>query len=160
MRSSGGSSSYYSWFDKKIVLELRTRAGLVDNYGDSDYVPVYERFYAGGAASIRGYRERSVSPSDPVTNDPIGGESMLIGNVEVTFPVFKDIIKGAVFYDAGNVWEDIGDFASGGYKYGAGVGVRVKTPIGPLKLDWGYPLKEIKGQEEKGRFYFSMSREF
>ena len=85
---------------------------------------------------------------------------MLVGNAEAVFPVFKNIIKGAVFFDAGNVWEEIGDFGSGDYKYGAGVGVRVKTPVGPLKLDWGYPLEKMEGQEQKGRFYFSMSRDF
>ncbi len=159
-KSVTSMSYFYNWLDKFIVLELKARAGIVNEYGDSDSVPIYERFYAGGANTIRGYRERSVSPTDAVTNDPIGGEAMLIGNVEVTIPVFKNVIKGAVFYDIGNVWGDIEDFASGGYKHGTGVGVRVKTPMGPLRVDWGYPLEDIKGQEQKGRFYFSMSREF
>ena len=155
------NSVYFSWLDKKLVLELSGRAGLAYEYGDSDTVPIYERFYAGGANSIRGYRERSISPLDSVTKDPIGGEAMLVGNAEVTFPVFKDVIKGAVFFDVGEVWGDAEDFASGSdYKYGAGAGVRVKTPMGPLKLDWGYPLKEAEDQEQKGRFYFSMSRDF
>ena len=152
----------FSWFNKNLVLELMGRAGLVSDYGDSDHVPIYERFYAGGASTIRGYRERTVSPKDAITDDPIGGEAMLIGNAELVFPIFKNVIKGALFYDIGNVWEDAEDFGSTAddYKYGAGVGARVKTPMGPLKLDWGYPLKKMTGQEQKGRFYFSMSREF
>jgi len=154
------NSIYFSWLNKRLVLELSGRAGIVHDYGDSDTVPIYERFYAGGAGSIRGYRERSISPQDSLTDDPIGGEAMVIGNAEATFPVFKDVIKAAVFFDTGNVWAEADDFGFSDYKYGAGAGVRVKTPMGPLKLDWGYPIKEVDGQEQKGRFYFSMSRDF
>lgn len=154
------ASTYFNWLNKKLVLSLSGRAGFVNDYGDSDHVPVYERFYAGGASSIRGYRERSVSPLDPVTSDPVGGESMIVGNVELTFPIFQDILKGAIFYDVGNVWDEIDDFGFDDYKHGVGMGARVRTPVGPVKVDWGYPLNEVTGQEQKGRFYFSMSREF
>ncbi|MFH1753557.1 MAG: BamA/TamA family outer membrane protein, partial [Candidatus Omnitrophota bacterium] len=79
----------------------------------------------------------------------------------LTFPIFQNLIKGAIFYDAGNVWTDTSDFMkSGDYAHGTGIGVRVKTPIGPVKLDWGYPLSEIDEEEQKGRFYFSMSHGF
>ena len=155
-----GRASYYLGFLDHFVTEFRVRGGVVDNYGDSDYVPVYERFYAGGSSSIRGYPERAVGPTDLQTGDPIGGGSLVLGNVELTFPVYKELIKGAVFYDIGNVWEDPWDIGQGDYKHGTGVGVRVKTPIGPVKLDWGYPLKKISGKEQKGRFYFSMSHGF
>lgn len=155
-----GRASYYKSFMNLFVLELSLRGGMVGDYGDSNHVPIYERFYAGGTSSIRGYRERGVGPKDPATNDPIGGESMLVGNAELTFPIYKDMLNGAVFYDAGNVWEDMGDIGQGGYKHGAGLGIRVKTPIGPVRVDWGYPLVKEKGEEQKGRFYFSVSREF
>lgn len=153
-------TKYYLSFVKRFVLELKARGGMVDDYGDSDHVPIYERFFAGGATSIRGYKERGVGPRDPATGDAVGGESYLIGNAELTFPVFKNILKGALFYDMGNVWDDMGDIGQGGYKYSLGTGIRVKTPIGPVKVDWGYPLKEISGQERKGRFHFSISQGF
>jgi outer membrane protein insertion porin family len=156
-----GLAKYYISFVDAFVVELKGRAGLVTEYGDSERVPVYERFFAGGGNSIRGYSERGVGPRDQVTGDAVGGESMLIGNIELIFPVFKNLIKGAIFFDAGNVWADTKDFAIGSdYKYGAGVGIRVKTPVGPVKLDWGYPLEEIEEEEQKGRFYFSMSHGF
>ena len=151
---------YYISFIEEFVVELQARAGLVGDYGDSDRVPVYERFYAGGGNSIRGYSERGVGPRDESTGDPIGGESMLVGNTELTFPIFQNLIKGALFFDIGNVWADMSDFGRSDYKYGTGVGIRVKTPIGPVKLDWGYPLKKIKEEDQKGRFYFSMSHGF
>ncbi|MEE8359862.1 MAG: outer membrane protein assembly factor BamA, partial [Candidatus Omnitrophota bacterium] len=154
-------SKYYISFVDQFVVELKVRGGLVTDYGDSDTVPIYERFYAGGTGSIRGYSERGVGPRDRTTGIPIGGESMLVGNVELTFPIFQNMIKGAIFYDVGNVWADVTDIMSGGdYAQGAGIGIRVKTPIGPVKLDWGYPLREIDEEEQKGRFYFSMSHGF
>jgi outer membrane protein insertion porin family len=82
--------------------------------------------------------------------------------MEVTFPLYEKVLKGAVFMDAGNVWNDAGEFLIGGhYKAGAGIGVRVKTPLGPVRVDWGYPLiKNYEDDKGAGEFYFSMSRGF
>src|SRR6185503_15888412 len=70
--------SYYIPFKRKSVLELRFRSGIIDAYGDTDRVPIFERFFAGGARSIRGYNERKVGPLDSVTEDAIGGEAMMV----------------------------------------------------------------------------------
>jgi len=142
------------------VLELRLRIGMVDAYGDSERVPIFERFFAGGGDTIRGYNEKKVGPLDATTEDPIGGESTVVGNVEYTVPLIE-FIKFAAFFDIGNAWERVEDFGSGELKSGAGVGLRVKTPIGPVNLDYGYPLSEEQGEEERsGKFYFSVSRGF
>lgn len=154
-----GSATFYFPFFEKHVLSLTARAGAVGAFGNSDNVPIYERFFAGGADTIRGYKERGIGPKDPATNSPLGGEAVLIGSAEYVFPIV-DFIKGAVFTDAGNVWQKEGDFGSGGYKYSAGTGVRVKTPVGPVKLDYGYPLKIDPGEKRVGRFHFSLSRAF
>ncbi len=165
----GGDKDFYRWegsvaryipFIFNSVLELRGRAGIVDAYGNSSKVPIFERFFAGGARSIRGYDERKVGPLDSATNDPIGGESLLVGNIEYTIPLIE-FIKIATFFDVGNVWSKLGDFASGDYKSGMGAGLRVKTPIGPISLDYGYPLNDEPGEEGRtGKFYFSVSRGF
>ena len=156
-----GTASKYFGLVRSSVIEFKLRAGLSDAYGDSSSVPIYERFYAGGAYSIRGYHERKIGPIDTVSKDPIGGESMLIGNVEYLYPLV-DFIKVAVFYDLGNVWSKVDKFASGGYKSGTGLGLRVKTPIGPLRLDYGFPMNKEPGEPEKGkgRFHFSLSHGF
>jgi len=84
---------------------------------------------------------------------------LLVGNAEYVFPIVE-FLKGAIFFDAGNVWAKASDFGSGGYKYSTGVGIRVKTPIGPVKLDYGYPLKVDKGEKKQGRFHFTLSKAF
>ena len=142
-------------------MEFRTRLGLADAYGDTDDVPIYERFFAGGAYSIRGYEERMVGPIDCVSKNPLGGNSLLIGNIEYTYPVF-DFLRFACFYDVGNVWKKLSDIGSGGFKSGVGFGVRIKTPIGPIRLDYGVPLSKQAGEDEKksGRVHFSMGSGF
>jgi len=154
----GSAMAYFSPIQKQ-VLELSTHVGAVGAYGNSDSVPIYERFFAGGADSVRGYKERALGPKDPATNDPLGGEAMVVASAEYTFPVVE-FLKGAVFFDVGNVWEKEGDFGQGDYKYSTGAGIRVKTPVGPVKLDYGYPLKIDPGEKKKGRFHFSLSRAF
>jgi len=124
-----------------------------------------------GAYTVRGYNERAVGPVDPATKDPLGGNAMLVGNIEYTYPIF-DFLKVAAFCDSGNVWEKISDIGknvnafgvinSGGFKTGVGFGFRIKTPIGPITVDYGIPLNIASGEEQKtgGKFTFSASHGF
>jgi len=144
----------------KSVLELRLRAGWSDPFSNTQKVPIYERFFAGGANTIRGYHERKIGPIDTVTEDPIGGEAMFIGNIEYTYPL-TDFLKVASFFDSGDVWKEKEDFFSGGLMSSVGIGLRVKTPLGPINLDYGWPLDLEPGEDGKeGRFHFSISRGF
>jgi outer membrane protein insertion porin family len=156
-----GRASHYLPLFKGSVLEFRARAGIADATRDSTYIPIYERFFAGGAYTIRGYQERSIGPIDSVTDDPLGGEAMLIGNLEYTYPIY-DFLKVAAFYDTGNVWARKQDFGRGHLYSGVGLGLRLKTPIGPIMLDYGIPFSKEPGAEKKssGRFHFSMSHGF
>ncbi len=150
---------FFPIFGTQHILSIGGRAGLVHAYHDSQSVPIFERFFAGGSNTIRGYQERDVGPKDTSSNDPIGGEGMLVGNVEYLFPIVE-ILKGAVFYDIGGVWAKTNEFAQGDYRSGAGVGVRVKTPIGPVSLDFGFPLNPDSTQDDNGRLHFNISRSF
>jgi outer membrane protein insertion porin family len=155
-----GKASYYVPLKFKSVLQFSLRAGMVTEYGDSDTVPIFERFFAGGARTIRGYEERRVGPLDDNTDDPIGGEAMVIANIEYTVPLI-DYVKLAAFVDTGNVWAEADDIGRGDFHSGVGLGLRVKTPIGPINLDYGYPLNDEPGEEDRsGKFYFSVSRGF
>lgn len=157
------SGSYYIPFqfnDTTTVLKIGGRTGLVKAYDGTNAVPIFERYFAGGEQSIRGYDERKVGPIDPGSQDAVGGEAIVLGTVEYTIPII-DIIKGAVFFDTGNVWSKAKDYGSSGLKSGVGPGLRVKTPIGPINLDYGFPLnKQSDGSSKSGKFYFSVSRGF
>jgi len=157
-----GSASHYFPLPRRSSLEIQGRVGIVKNYGDSDSVSIYDRFFAGGAETIRGYEERTVGPVDPTSGDPLGGQAMIIGNIEYTYPLFS-FIKVAAFYDIGNVWGNLRDIGHGGFKSGAGFGVRLKTPIGPIKLDYGFPFDTADGQtsrRKQGVLHFSASQGF
>ncbi|MFA4933546.1 MAG: outer membrane protein assembly factor BamA [Candidatus Omnitrophota bacterium] len=164
-------ASHYFPLPKGAVLELRGRIGLAEPYDNTEKIPIYERFFAGGAYTVRGYEERKVGPVDPLSKDPLGGASMAVGNIEYTYPLFS-FLKVAAFYDVGNVWEKIGDIFSskdangvensGGFKSSFGLGLRIKTPIGPIMLDYGIPMDKEAGESDKkaGRFHFSASHGF
>jgi len=156
-----GRIEHYIPLFKESVLQMTARVGLADTYSDTVKIPIYERFFAGGAYSVRGYRERKVGPIDLSSGDPLGGNSMVIGNLEYTYPLIS-FLRLAVFYDVGNVWLKTNDIGSSGYKSGTGLGFRLKTPIGPVMLDYGIPLNKESGETEKGkgRFHFSMSHGF
>ncbi|MCK9615409.1 MAG: outer membrane protein assembly factor BamA [Candidatus Omnitrophica bacterium] len=165
----GGSKDFFKYFARfsyyyplinKSVLEARLRAGWADPFSDTKNIPIYERFFVGGASTVRGYQERKLGPVDPATDDPLGGESMFVANLEYTYPLI-DFLKVATFFDAGNVWSKNSDFFSDKLYKSVGLGVRVKTPIGPVSVDYGWPLDLGPGEERKeGRFHFNISRGF
>lgn len=158
-----GASNYLP-HGSRLVLEGQVRAGIVQSYSNTVEVPIFERFFAGGANTIRGFRERRVGPIDPLSNDPIGGEALLVGTLEEVLMILQDerqkpILKGSVFVDAGNVWRRLHDFGQS-FEIGTGVGMRVTTPIGPVRLDIGFPLTRLRDEKQKPRFHFNISRSF
>ena len=164
-RLQGGASAYAPHGHNRLVFESRVRAGIVDHFSNTSKVPIFERFFAGGSDTIRGFQERRVGPRDPRSNDPIGGEVLLIGTLEEVLTIAKDergkpILKGSVFYDVGNVWRRVDDFASS-VEAGTGVGARVNTPIGPIRVDVGFPLTSLgDNKKRKPRLHFNVSRSF
>lgn len=156
-----GLAAHYTpaWIGSNF--EFKGQIGLATPYSNSNKLPLYERYFAGGANTIRGYRERKVGPIDPASSDPLGGNALAVGNIEYHFPVFS-FMKLAAFYDIGNVWAKVSNMNSGGFKSGMGLGFRLKTPIGPLTLDYGIPLNKEPGEEKKGpgRLHFSASHGF
>jgi outer membrane protein insertion porin family len=121
--------------ERKTVLSLRADAGYIA--GDA---PFFERFYAGGLGSVRGFRYRGVSPRSGPDEDPVGGSFSLTGTAEVNFPIAGDLLRGVVFADAGTVEQD---FKLGTIRTSVGFGVRLTLPIFgqlPLALDFGVPI--------------------
>jgi outer membrane protein insertion porin family len=143
-----------SWF---FPLPLETVFGL---YGKGGYikenegkeVPIYERYILGGINSLRGLRD--VGPKDPATGDVIGGLTMLNFNAEFIFPLVKNAgMKGVLFYDTGNTWES--GYHLDDMRKTAGLGIRWYSPIGPLRLEWGYVLDQKQG-EAASRWEFTI----
>ncbi len=138
-----------------MVFSLKGQIGYLQNNDDSDdKLPIYERYVLGGINSLRGLRY--VGPTNPGTSDVIGGTTMLTATAEVVFPLIKDAgMKGVVFYDTGNTWN--GGYHLNDLRSTCGAGIRWYSPIGPLRLEYGYVL-DNKGlnDDSKGRWEFTI----
>ncbi|MFL6588945.1 MAG: outer membrane protein assembly factor [Chthoniobacterales bacterium] len=152
--------------DKRTMLALGARAGIIhslESGGTSPAeIPIDERFFNGGNTTVRSFGERDLGPHDH--GDPIGGEFFTVFNVEYIFPIYGELL-GAVFFDAGNLLPNSSDpFESvtaglDDMRYGIGVGLRYKLPIGPVRLDYGYNPDRRAG-EDVGAFHFSFGFAF
>ena len=151
-----GEARWYRPLVRKLVLMTRLEAGIVDEYGDSDIVPLFERFFGGGSNSVRGYDFRDVGPRED--GDPVGGKSKLEGTLEVSYPVV-DMIRTYAFFDFGQVWGKVEDFGSEKINTSVGLGIGLRTPVGPLRLDYGYPLNPDDDQGN-GRLHFTTGISF
>ena len=123
-------------FERKTVLALRNEVGLAP-FGN---LPFYERFYAGGIGSLRGFKFRGVGPHDGPLEDPTGGDLSWVSTAEVNYPIWENILRGVVFVDVGNVERDI---TIGTIRSDIGAGVRVTIPFFgqlPLALDFAIPV--------------------
>lgn len=120
------------------VLATKISTGVIQSLGRSPATPVEERFYLGGASSLRGWGRHRISPVDASGFAP-GGNTMIEAGGELRFPVY-DILHGVIFLDAGNAWAKAFSYDPANLHYDAGVGLRVRTPIGPIRLDFASPV--------------------
>ncbi|WP_028585045.1 outer membrane protein assembly factor BamA [Desulfogranum mediterraneum] len=154
-----GSSSWWFPMVWETIFHAKAAAGQAFA-NEEDKLPVYEHFYLGGMNSIRGFESLSISPVDPVTGEKIGGDKMWYGTLSVIFPLLTDMgMQGEVFTDFGNVYgvEDNWDFSE--IKKTAGVGILWLSPLGPLRLAWGFNLDRQEG-EDSSNWDFSMGGTF
>jgi outer membrane protein assembly complex protein YaeT len=149
-----------------IVVAGKARAGTIDAPGllAAD-VPFFKRYFLGGSSGMRGWGRFEVSPLT-LSGNPIGGHSMFEGSAEVRVPAFaKFAIVG--FVDAGNVWYETLDFHFDDLRVDVGPGLRYLTPIGPVRVDFGYQLTRIEGllvngelEPRRWRIHFSVGQAF
>ncbi|MBR3632153.1 MAG: outer membrane protein assembly factor BamA [Elusimicrobiaceae bacterium] len=143
-----------------IVFVFSNKIGSVRSYGRTGEVPPYEKFFLGGADTIRGYeRAGEVGPL-------YGGTTYYVMNAELRFPLAREgrrtLAQFALFYDMGNSWNKASDldFSLGPdenqFKAGVGAGLRFTTPSLPIRIDWGYGLNH-KNNEDRSHFYFNIS---
>ncbi|WP_322043369.1 outer membrane protein assembly factor BamA [Paraburkholderia sp. J67] len=156
-------AQYYYSFARGFVLGLNFQAGYGNGLGGKPY-PIFKNYYAGGIGSVRGYEPSSLGPRDKTTNDPIGGSKMVVGNIELTFPLpgtgYDRTLRVFTFLDGGNVWGDEGtSVGSNGLRYAYGVGLAWISPIGPLKLSLGFPVTKHEGDQYQ-KFQFQIGTAF
>lgn len=149
----------YHAVDAAERYTLAGRARLGSTVGEStETLPANKRFYAGGGASIRGYRFQSVGPLGP-DNTPLGGRSLLEVSAELRARITESL-GGAVFIDAGNVYDDEVPDLSTNLQWAIGFGVRYFTNFGPIRLDFGFPLNGRDGVDDTMQFYISIGQAF
>ena len=140
----------------KFVGYARGEFGYINHLGDPDdntTLPLYDRFFLGGINSLRGFSWASVGPSE--AGYVIGGLNYGLATVELLFPLVESIgMRGVFFFDAGNAYLKMSDFSISDFRTDAGAGIRWNSPMGPLRIEWGYNLDPREG-ENKYQFQFS-----
>jgi outer membrane protein insertion porin family len=133
-------SGWYIPLKWNIIAVSHGRAGGMNKLSWGA-MPAYELFYLGGIDTIRGFKYAEISPRDPNTGDRIGGTRFLQLNQEIRFPLYKKLgLTGTLFFDAGNVYGPnyVGPFL----RTSVGAGIRWFSPMGPLRVEWGYNLSK------------------
>ena len=156
-RLESKDSYYFSLLEKALVFHLGGKIGTLSDFDRNVQAPIFERYFLGGGDSLRGFPYRSVSPVDR-NGDPTGGQTMLLLTAEMTHPIWS-FIRGAIFIDAGNAWENSYSMGMSQMNSGAGYGLRIKVPYlnAPVKLDLAYPiLSNQPDLSRKLRFHFNM----
>jgi outer membrane protein insertion porin family len=132
-----------------LVFVLSGRLGLSGTFGDEGpLLPLPERFFAGGDYGPRGFPVDGVGPQFVGSDGklyPTGGNALLLGGAELRYDVRRSL-QLAGFLDLGNVYPEVRDLGFSDLRRSAGLGVRYKTPIGPIRLDWGYVLDRRPGE--------------
>ncbi len=140
------------------VLMLVGRAGVVQNFGDSNRVPFYDRWFLGGPYTLRGFEYRMVGPKDNF-GEPLGGKSYGMLTVEYSFDIVSPI-RFAIFYDAGFVNNDAYDFSPTSYNDNFGIGLGLFVAGAPLRLDLGIPITTDGVNNAGNQFNFSFGTRF
>ncbi len=160
-------AQYYYSFARGFVLGLNGQLGYGHGYGGNPF-PIFKNYFAGGIGSVRGYEPSSLGPRDSTTNDPVGGDEIVIGNIELTFPLpgtgYDRTLRVFTFLDAGNVWAQgitgvNTNEGANGLRYAYGFGLAWISPIGPLKLSLGWPLIRHQGDQYQP-FQFQIGTSF
>lgn len=154
-----GTAGYYHPLFWEFVGHIKVGTGYVFD-GRNGKLPVWEKFFLGGIDSIRGYKWGRVSPIDPETGERVGGNSMFYTQIETIFPIIKDMgLNGVAFADMGNAWDEDSAYNFDKLKKTIGCGVRWLSPMGPLRVEWGYNLDREPG-DDKSNWEFKMGGSF
>ncbi len=172
IRFSGQNSTYYH-LGKRIIFARDTRIGIESPFGGlqtvhttvngvpevilTHAIPLPERFFMGGSESHRGFSVNQAGPRDPVQGYPIGGNALFLNTFELRIPFAENRLGVVLFHDMGNVYTSVrrmklfkvSQNSPTDFDYtvhAVGIGFRYKTPVGPLRVDFGYALNPTEFQ--------------
>lgn len=139
-------NSTYHPVGRDVVIARTVQFGYTQRLGGLPIIPLAERFFSGGANSHRAFPVNQAGPRDLETGFPVGGNALLFHSTELRFPLIGDNLGGVLFHDMGNVYAEVRDI---NFRFrqrnlqdfdymvqGAGFGIRYRTPIGPIRVDF------------------------
>ena len=149
------------WF-RQSSIAFGARVGIIHSLptsgaNEATAIPIDERFFIGGATTVRSFGERDLGRHDH-HGHPVGGEFYTVFNAEYTFPIFGEL-QGAIFTDAGNLLPTSENIGLNDMRYAIGAGLRYKLPVGPIRLDYGVN-PDPRPDEDFGAFHFSFGFAF
>ncbi len=163
---------------ENLVLSLRGELGYGDGYGDTESLPFFENFFAGGVNSVRGYDDNTLGPKSSVGDDfligtdipatsrpgdPIGGAFKVVGSAELVFPTpfakAGNAARLAWFVDVGNVFEDFDAFEARELRMSTGVAIKWRAPVGPIIISFAMPFND-DANDRTERIQFSFGNTF
>ena len=160
MRTDLAITRYFPVFEgfewgEKVALRIGGRIGYATSWTDRE-LPLFERYFAGGIGSVRGFEYRSLGPREcptatPDCTDPtnIGGNKQLIVKTELHFPILEQWgFRGSIFFDQGQAFGTSQNIDITALKRSVGLATQWLSPIGPIKLSWAVPLN-VERLDEK-----------
>ncbi|VAX06584.1 Outer membrane protein assembly factor YaeT [hydrothermal vent metagenome] len=153
----------YFAFGELTTLMLKGVVGYGEGYGKTSSLPPFQRYYAGGSNSVRGYDSNSLGPRDSKTNNTIGGDKKLIGNIELILPNPFTEKSGSTrisaFFDIGNVFAADTSFDFNELRQSAGLAFLWLAPVGAMRFSYAIPLNDQEGDRIQN-FQFTMGTPF
>ncbi len=173
----GGSNDFYRvnfrfmayepFFKKKLVLKQFFRVGYIKSLNDNS-VPLFERFFAGGPNSLRGFYPNSVGPTIRIPSSPSGGEEQFVYGGDKLLILINELewwmyepagISAVVFFDAGNAYAEEENISITNIRMDYGAGIRWNSPMGPMRFEWGIPINK-RPWEDSVIFNFTIGNLF
>jgi outer membrane protein insertion porin family len=146
----------------KITFGFRSRIGIGKSYSDTFDVPFFDKYTAGGVSSVRGYERNSLGPLDSL-GDPFGGNFKVITTAELLFPLesfgSSDTFRVALYFDAGNVFKDVGSFESSDLRQSVGLSAKWFSAVGPLEFSYAFPINDLPDDNTRN-FQFALGASF